>query len=71
MPNASFGEGKNFASTGWAAGGGAEIGLNGAWSITAEYLHVSLGKGSSSTAACAGTAAGVRAIRRHLSREHA
>lgn len=41
-PVASFNGGKNFASNGWAAGGGTEIGLNGAWSITAEYLHVSL-----------------------------
>lgn len=53
---ASFSEGKNFASTGWAAGGGAEIGLNGAWSITAEYLHLSLGKGANSTTTCAGAA---------------
>ncbi|HMH89025.1 MAG TPA: outer membrane beta-barrel protein [Steroidobacteraceae bacterium] len=56
MPIASFSEGKNFASTGWAAGGGVEIGLNGAWSITAEYLHLSLGKGTNSTTTCAGTA---------------
>jgi outer membrane immunogenic protein len=56
-PTASFGEGKNFASTGWAGGGGVEIGLNGAWSITAEFLHMSLGKGSSSTTTCSGAAA--------------
>jgi outer membrane immunogenic protein len=56
-PAASFDEGKNFASTGWVAGGGIEIGLNGAWSVTAEYLHMSLGKGASSTTTCAGTAA--------------
>jgi outer membrane immunogenic protein len=55
-PSASFSGGKNFNSTGWAAGGGAEIGLNGAWSISAEYLHISLGKGSSSTTSCAGAA---------------
>jgi outer membrane immunogenic protein len=55
-PIASFDAGKNFNSTGWAAGGGAEIGLNGAWSISAEYLHVSLGKGSSSATTCSGTA---------------
>lgn len=54
-PVASFGGGKNFNSTGWAAGGGAEIGLNGAWSISAEYLHVSLGKGSISATTCAGS----------------
>ncbi len=56
-PVASFGGGKNFTSTGWAAGAGAEIGLNGAWSISAEYLHVSLGKGASSITTCTGSAA--------------
>ena len=55
-PTASFGAGKNFNSTGWAAGAGAEIGLNGAWSISAEYLHMSLGQGSSATTTCAGAA---------------
>lgn len=55
-PTASFGGGKNFNSTGWAAGAGAEVGLNGAWSISAEYLHMSLGKGSTSTTTCAGAA---------------
>ena len=56
VPLASFGGGKNFNSSGWAAGAGAEIGLNGAWSISAEYLHMSLGKGSGSTTTCEGTA---------------
>ena len=51
-PTASFSGGKNFTSTGWVAGGGTEIGLNGAWSITVEYLHVNLGRGSNSTATC-------------------
>jgi hypothetical protein len=37
------------------AGGGFELGLNGAWSITAEYLHANLGKGSNSTTICSGT----------------
>jgi outer membrane immunogenic protein len=55
-PVASFGGGKNFNSSGWAAGAGAEIGLNGAWSISAEYLHMSLGNGSNSTTTCAGAA---------------
>jgi opacity protein-like surface antigen len=55
-PDASFGAGKNFSSTGWAAGAGAEIGLNGAWSISAEYLRVNLGQGSTSTSTCAGAA---------------
>lgn len=56
-PTASFNGSKNFSTTGWATGGGVEIGLNGAWSISAEYLHVNLGKGSSSAASCSGTAA--------------
>jgi opacity protein-like surface antigen len=55
-PDASFGAGKNFNSTGWAAGAGAEIGLNGAWSISAEYLRINLGKGSTSATTCAGAA---------------
>lgn len=62
VPNASFGEGKNFASTGWVAGGGVEIGLNGAWSVTAEYLHLSLGKGGNSTTTCTGPAAACSAF---------
>jgi outer membrane immunogenic protein len=59
---ASFKGGKSFASIGWVAGGGAEFGLYGPWSIAAEYLHASLGKGSNSTAACAGTAANCAAF---------
>jgi opacity protein-like surface antigen len=59
---ASFNGGKSFASTGWVAGAGAEIGLHGPWSIAAEYLHASLGKGSSSTASCAGTTANCAAF---------
>jgi len=35
---------------------GAEWGLNGPWSITAEYLHANLGKGSHSTTTCSGAA---------------
>jgi opacity protein-like surface antigen len=54
-PIASFGGGKNFATTGWVAGGGFELGLNGAWSIMAEYLHANLGKGSNSSTNCGGT----------------
>jgi outer membrane immunogenic protein len=61
-PTASFSGGKSFASSGWVAGGGVEYGLNGPWSITAEYLHVDLGKGSNSTATCAGTAAACTAF---------
>jgi outer membrane immunogenic protein len=59
---ATFNGGKTFASTGWVAGGGAEFGLHGSWSIAAEYLHASLGRGSSSTAGCAGTAANCAAF---------
>ncbi len=59
---ASFNGGKNFSTFGWAAGGGFELGLNGPWSITAEYLHVSLGKGSDSTSTCSGTAAACAAF---------
>jgi hypothetical protein len=39
-----------------------EIGLNGAWSISAEYLHMNLGKGSSSTTTCAGAASACAAF---------
>lgn len=56
-PTASFGGSKDFSTVGWAAGGGFELGLNGPWSITAEYLHANLGKGSNSTSTCSGTAA--------------
>jgi outer membrane immunogenic protein len=61
-PTASFSGGKNFTSTGWVAGAGTEIGLNGAWSITAEYLHVNLGKGSNSTTTCNGSASACAAF---------
>jgi len=54
--SALFDGGRNFAAAGWVAGGGAEWGLNGPWSISAEYLHVSLGKGGDSTAPCTGSA---------------
>lgn len=53
---ASFSGGKDFTAAGWVVGGGFELGLNGAWSITAEYLHANLGKGSDSTSACSGLA---------------
>jgi outer membrane immunogenic protein len=54
-PTASFSGGKNFTSTGWVAGGGVELILNGPWSIGAEYLHASLGNGSNSTTTCTGS----------------
>jgi opacity protein-like surface antigen len=54
---ASFSGGKDVSTAGWVAGGGFELGLNGAWSITAEFLHANLGKGSNSTATCNGSVA--------------
>ena len=55
-PLVSFNGGKNFSSTGWVAGGGVDIGLNGPWSISAEFLSANLGKGSNNTATCSGLA---------------
>lgn len=52
---ASFEGGRNFAAAGWVAGGGAEWGLNGPWSISAEYLHMRLGRGGDSVASCTGS----------------
>jgi opacity protein-like surface antigen len=54
-PTASFNGGKGFSSPGWVAGGGFELGLNGAWSITAEYLHAKFAKESNSTGTCNGS----------------
>jgi len=56
-PTATFGGGKNYDSIGWVAGGGAEWGFNGPFSISLEFLHASLGKGSSGAAGCTGAAA--------------
>jgi len=61
-PTVAFDGATNFSSVGWAAGGGTEIGLNGPWSISLEYLHVSLGKGSQASARCSGTAAACSAF---------
>jgi opacity protein-like surface antigen len=61
-PTVSFGGGKDFSTAGWVAGGGFELGLNGAWSITAEYLHANLGKGSNSTTTCNGSVAACAAF---------
>jgi opacity protein-like surface antigen len=61
-PSASFFGGRAFSTLGWAAGAGTEIGLNGPWSISLEYLHVNLGKGSETTAACSGLAASCTAF---------
>jgi opacity protein-like surface antigen len=54
---AKFNGGKDLSTFGWAAGAGFEFGLKGPWSVSAEYLHVSLGKGSDSSSGCSGTAA--------------
>jgi opacity protein-like surface antigen len=59
---AAFDGGKDFATVGWVAGGGFELGLNGAWSITAEYLHARLGRGADSTSTCNGPAAACAAF---------
>jgi len=56
-PTASFSGGRDFSTYGWVAGGGTELGLYGAWSLTVEYLHASLGKGSDSPGACNGPVA--------------
>jgi len=52
----SFDGGRNFAAAGWVAGGGGEWGLNGPWSISAEYFHLSLGRGGNEVAPCTGSA---------------
>lgn len=57
LSTASFNGGKTYSSVGWVAGGGAEWGLKGAWSMSAEFLHASLGNASNSIGACGGTAA--------------
>jgi outer membrane immunogenic protein len=53
---ASFDGGRNFSAAGWVAGGGAEWGFNGPWSISAEYLHMSLSGSGDSVASCTGSA---------------
>src|SRR5258708_17537062 len=61
---ASFSGGHNFKTTGWAAGAGTEIGLNGAWPMTAEFIQLNLGKGSNSTTTCSGSAPACAAFSR-------
>jgi opacity protein-like surface antigen len=56
-PAAAFNGEQSFDTIGWVAGGGIEWGLNGPWSIGFEYMRARLGKGSSASAGCAGTAA--------------
>jgi opacity protein-like surface antigen len=58
----SFDGGRNFSAAGWVVGAGTEIGLNGPWSISLEYLHANLGKGSSTSAACSGPVAACAAF---------
>jgi outer membrane immunogenic protein len=35
--------------TGWAAGGGMEVGVAGPWTVKVEYLHVDLGSASTTS----------------------
>jgi len=58
----SFVGARNFATIGWAAGAGAEIGLNGPWSITVDYLRINLGRGTDTAATCSGSAAACAAF---------
>jgi opacity protein-like surface antigen len=61
-PSASFDGGSNFSAVGWVSGAGVELGLNGAWAISAEYLHANFGKGSASTTNCVGSASSCAAF---------
>ncbi len=56
-PAASFNGAKSFDTVGWVAGAGIEWGLYGPWSIGFEYMHASLGKGTSASPSCVATAA--------------
>ena len=56
-PLLSFQGGGNYETAGWAAGAGIEIGLHGAFALSAEFLHADLGRGSENAATCGGTAA--------------
>jgi len=55
-PSTSFDGGATFSTIGWVSAAGFELGLNGAWSITAEYLHANLGRGPTSKMNCSGSA---------------
>jgi hypothetical protein len=61
-PTVSFSGGRTFASAGWVTGGGVELVLSGPWSISADYVHASLGNGSDSIASCAGSASACAAF---------
>jgi outer membrane immunogenic protein len=52
----SISGGKNFKSSGYNVGAGFDYGVNGPWSINAEYNYVNLGKGTNSTFTCTGNA---------------
>src|SRR5208283_2982488 len=52
IPAATFSGGKNFKSSGYAVGVGVDYGVQGPWSVRAEYNYVNLGKGTNSTYQC-------------------
>jgi outer membrane immunogenic protein len=54
---ATFTGSKDFKSSGFGAGVGAEYAIDDAWSFRAEYTYVSLGKSSSSDVVCSGNGA--------------
>ena len=60
--DASFSEGRNTATAGWAAGAGSEIVWHGAWSVSTEFLRVSLGKAGVTTSTCSGSASACAAF---------
>lgn len=53
-PTDSFSGGKNFKSHGFNAGVGLDYGIQGPWSLNAEYNYVKLSKGTNSTYQCTG-----------------
>jgi outer membrane immunogenic protein len=55
-PSSSFDGGSASSTIGWVSGAGFELGLNGAWSIIAEFQHANLGKGATSRMNCNGSA---------------
>src|SRR5450631_115548 len=62
FPTTAFSGGKNFTSTGWIVGVGAEYGLRGPWSLKAEYLYANLGKGKNTTTTCTASASACAAF---------
>jgi outer membrane immunogenic protein len=61
-PATSFSGGKNFTSTGWIVGVGAEYALSGPWSFKAEYLYANLGKSKNTTTTCTASASACAAF---------